>query len=155
MRGRNHQLLSWSCVVNCLLRATVGAAAARASRSKLSESSKTAFLALGSVNCPATSRACSARSSQSRASFKFDGMWSSLRGFVSLHLFLAKVAFCATKATPRLGVARHFVVHWLVLSVPLQTWECRRPDHPNHPLPMKHEESSRMNRQKAVPTRVR
>ena len=75
-------------------------------------------------------------------------------GFAS-HLFLAKVAFCATKATPRLGVARHFVVHWLVLSVPLQTWECRRPDHPNHPLPMKDEESSRMNRQKAVPTRLR
>jgi hypothetical protein len=34
-----------------------------------------AFLALGSVNCPATSRACSARSIHSKASLKFDGIW--------------------------------------------------------------------------------
>ena len=36
-----------------------------------------AFLAPGSFNCPATSRACSARSSHSKASFKIDGIWSS------------------------------------------------------------------------------
>ena len=52
MHGRNHQLLSWSCVVNCLLRAAVGAAAARASRSKLSESSKTAFPCAGIGQLP-------------------------------------------------------------------------------------------------------
>ena len=90
-RGGNHQLLSWSCVANSLLRAAVGTAAARASRSKLSASSKTAFLAPGSFNCPATSRACSARSSHSKASFKFDGIWSSLSGFVSLRLSLPKL----------------------------------------------------------------
>src|ERR1700720_3737242 len=57
-----HSFHSCSFVANSLLRSTAGVAAARASRSKLSASSKTAFLALGSVNCPATSRACSARS---------------------------------------------------------------------------------------------
>ena len=67
----------WFCLANSLLRATVGAAAARASRSKLSASSNTAFLAAGSASWPATSRACSARSSQSKASFKSDGIRSS------------------------------------------------------------------------------
>jgi hypothetical protein len=43
----------------------------------------------------------------------------------------------------------------LVLSVPLQKWEPRRPDHPNQALTMTHTESSRMNRQKAVPILVR
>jgi hypothetical protein len=78
-------------VANSLLRAAVGAAAARASRSKLSASSKTAFLAPGSFNCPATSRACSARSSHSKASFKIDGIWSSLNSFLSLLLSLSKL----------------------------------------------------------------
>lgn len=89
---------------NSLLRSTAGVAAARARRSKLSASSKTAFLALGSVNCPATSRACSARSSHSKASFKIDGIWSSLilRSsfvFVSLRLPARKVG----AALPRLN----------------------------------------------------
>src|SRR6516164_9754238 len=64
---RNHRVLSLSFVANSLLLSTAGVAAARASRSKLSASSKTAFLALGSVNCPATSCAFSARSSHSKA----------------------------------------------------------------------------------------
>jgi hypothetical protein len=38
-------------------------------------SSKTAFLAPGSVNCPATARAYSARSSHSQASFRIDGIF--------------------------------------------------------------------------------
>jgi hypothetical protein len=70
----DHQFHSWSFVVNSLLRSTAGVAAARASRSKLAASSKTAFLAPGSVNYPATSRACSARSSHSQASFNIDGI---------------------------------------------------------------------------------
>ena len=76
MYGRNQQFGSWSFVANSLLRSTAGVAAARASRSKLSASSKTAFLAPGSVNCPATSRACSARSSHSQASFRIDGIFN-------------------------------------------------------------------------------
>jgi hypothetical protein len=39
----------------------------------LSANSKTAFLALGSVNCPAASRACSSRSSHWKTSFDIDG----------------------------------------------------------------------------------
>src|SRR5205085_7582362 len=65
-------------------------------RANVSASPKTAFLALGSVSCPATSRARSARSSQCKASFRVDGIWSSLisrRSFVSLHLSLAKIEF--------------------------------------------------------------
>jgi hypothetical protein len=78
-------------IANSLLRSTAGVAAALASRSKLSASSKTAFLALGSFNCPATSRACSARSSHSKASFKIDGIWSSLNSFLSLLLSLSNL----------------------------------------------------------------
>ena len=83
-----------------LLRSTAGVAAARASRSKLSASSKTAFLAPGSVNCPATSRASSARLSHSRASFNIDSIWSSLSSFVSCP-FRSRNYVCVTKATSR------------------------------------------------------
>src|SRR5215472_4049955 len=73
-RGENHQVPSWFFAANSLRLSTAGVVAARASRSKLAASSKTAFLAPGSVNCPATSRACSARSSHSNASFDIDGI---------------------------------------------------------------------------------
>jgi hypothetical protein len=65
------------CLANSRLWTTAGVAAARASRSKLSASVRTACFAPGSVNCAATSRACSARSSHSTASFKSDGIRSS------------------------------------------------------------------------------
>ena len=52
-----HHAPSCFYLANSRLRATARVAAARASRSKLSASSKTALLAPGSVNCPATSRA--------------------------------------------------------------------------------------------------
>jgi hypothetical protein len=56
--ARNHGFLS-SLSFTMFFFAVVDATAARPSRSKLSASCKTAFLAPGSVNCPATSRACS------------------------------------------------------------------------------------------------
>jgi hypothetical protein len=64
-------------VTNSRFRAVVRATAARASRSKISASCKTALLAPGSVNCPATSLACSARSNHSRASFEIATIGSS------------------------------------------------------------------------------
>jgi hypothetical protein len=53
------------------------AAAARASRSKVSATCKTASRAPGSVNCPAASLACSARSNHSKASFQIATIGSS------------------------------------------------------------------------------
>jgi hypothetical protein len=86
---------------NSRLRATARVAAARASRSKLSASSKTALLAPGSVNCPATSRACSARSSHSKASFNGDGIRSS-------HSVYKTVSF---RRGGRLAPSRQLFVH--------------------------------------------
>jgi hypothetical protein len=56
-----------------------------------------AFLAPGSVNCPATSRASPARLSHSRASFNIDSIWSSLSRFVSCP-FRSQNYVCVTKA---------------------------------------------------------
>jgi hypothetical protein len=70
-------VLSSLLVGNFLFRTTARATAALASRSKVSATCKTARLAPGSVNCPATSRACSARSSHSRASFEIATIGSS------------------------------------------------------------------------------
>ena len=99
--GRNHQFCSWSFLANSRLRSTAGVAAALASRSKLSASSKTAVLAPGSVNCPATSRACSARLSHSKASFNIDSIWSSLSSFVPCP-FRSQDCVCATRARSQL-----------------------------------------------------
>src|SRR6516165_1639144 len=98
--GSNHQFRSRSFLANSLLRSTAGVAAARASRSKLSASSKTAFLAPGSVNCPATSRASLARLSHSKASFNIDSIWSSLSRFLSCP-FRSQNYICVTKARLR------------------------------------------------------
>src|SRR6516165_778877 len=89
--GSNHQFRSRLSSPTPFPGAQGGIAAARASRSKLSASSKTAFLAPGSVNCPATSRASSARLSHSKASFNIDSIWSSLNSFVSCPLSRAKL----------------------------------------------------------------
>src|SRR6201982_3802454 len=66
---------SWDLSSLFSFRARVRAPAARGSRSKVSATCKTALLAPGSVNCPATSRACSARSSHSQASLRIDGIF--------------------------------------------------------------------------------
>src|SRR6516225_129903 len=102
--GSNHQFRSRSFLANLLPRSTGGIAAARASRSKLSASSKTAFLAPGSVNCPATSRASSARLSHSKASFNIDSIWSSLSRFVSC--YIAAKAETASQTVPQSPTAR-------------------------------------------------
>ena len=96
-----HHAPSCFYLANSRLRATARVAAARASRSKLSASSKTALLAPGSVNCAATSRACSARSSHSKASFNGDGIRSS-------HSVYKTVSF---RRGGRLAPSRQLFVH--------------------------------------------
>src|SRR6516165_23791 len=98
--GSNHQFRSRLSSPTPFPGAQDGIAAARASRSKLSASSKTAFLAPGSVNCPATSRASSARLSHSKASFNIDSIWSSPSSFVFC-LFRSQNYVCVTNATSR------------------------------------------------------
>jgi hypothetical protein len=94
----SHESPVWSWAGNSLLWGAVGPPAARARRSKLSASSRTAFLAPGSLNCPATSRACSARSSHSRDSLQVDGISSSHTAS-----FVADLVnkLSSTKAIPR------------------------------------------------------
>jgi hypothetical protein len=96
-----------------------------ASRSKLSASCNTACLAPGSVNCPATSRDFSARSSQSKASSMCDGIWSSL-GFIGIR-------WLTPESVTHL---RHLLVKSVLPTGSRRSYSCRLPDlrssHPRH-----------------------
>ena len=125
-----HHAPSCFYLANFRLQATARVAAVRASRSKLSASSKTALLAPGSVNCPATSRACSARSSHSKASFNGDGIRQRRRH--SVLPFGIQDSFFSARATispvpsivrPREAPAR------MVGSEPLRTVQRRAHTH--------------------------